>query len=515
MPHRRCRQQQAVTFLREIIERRHAGKTCRLPTIRELAARAEVAPATMMRAVRQLRDEGLLAVSHGRGIRTTGRGTGTRRSDAPVSHCSSPLKHETITDALRMEIRSHRYPPGALLPTRAELLERFGCSYRTLNRALAPLLETAEIEHARRGLRVPDTKALRRSGTILVVARGNSQGELFTGTAQTLERVRTLEQGCARHGVAIRRIPCGYEGAALARDGSTYPFARALSRAVVGVVPLGAVVMSLGFAPETPLGILPHFARRGLPVALLIEGNFVERDVTPARTPLTRAFPMSWGAGCGMDVGRYLRQLGHEHIAYIDHPHTAVWSRARLDGLRRVYQGPGLTLLHVTPPAPPRRGIDTHPLELCVGDALSRLGGGAPLPGRFSTRAHRAVRETFGDIAKEYWYRQCLDTVLPAVLRREHITAWVAANDAVAVRCLELLHSYGVAVPERISVVGFDDNEDACRYKLTSYNFNGAAVVSAMIDHLLAPARWDARHVGDDDSPGFVTVRQTVAWRRR
>jgi GntR family transcriptional regulator, phosphonate transport system regulatory protein len=61
----------------------------------------------------------------------------------------SPL-WRSIADSLRSEISGELYPPGAKLPTEAELAARFGVNRHTVRHALADLAETGLV-HARRG----------------------------------------------------------------------------------------------------------------------------------------------------------------------------------------------------------------------------------------------------------------------------------------------------------------------------------------------------------------------------
>jgi DNA-binding LacI/PurR family transcriptional regulator len=54
-----------------------------------------------------------------------------------------------------------------------------------------------------------------------------------------------------------------------------------------------------------------------------------------------------------------------------------------------------------------------------------------------------------------------------------------------ALMALDFLASNTVEIPEQISVIGFDDTEEALQANLASYNFNIAALAGAMFDHIL------------------------------
>ena len=85
-------------------------------------------------------------------------------------------------------------------------------------------------------------------------------------------------------------------------------------------------------------------------------------------------------------------------------------------------------------------------------------------------------------------FRRVLSTEFTRALADPTITAWVAANDDVAVPALEFLRERGVNVPQQISVVGFDDSVNALANQLTSYNINLPAILSASLRHILRTA---------------------------
>jgi DNA-binding LacI/PurR family transcriptional regulator len=91
------------------------------------------------------------------------------------------------------------------------------------------------------------------------------------------------------------------------------------------------------------------------------------------------------------------------------------------------------------------------------------------------------------------------DHVFSAVLHREllplfeqalgipDVTAWVCANDGIAIHALRFLRLRKVPVPEQLSVVGFDNTGDASYNNLTSYEFDVSAIALKMLDHILRP----------------------------
>lgn len=72
--------------------------------------------------------------------------------------------------------------------------------------------------------------------------------------------------------------------------------------------------------------------------------------------------------------------------------------------------------------------------------------------------------------AKELRFDYIAEDLSPLLMRFPRPGAIFAANDAIAVRCLNQMHSMGIRVPEEISIIGFDGNYicDHCTPPLTS-----------------------------------------------
>jgi len=95
------------------------------------------------------------------------------------------------------------------------------------------------------------------------------------------------------------------------------------------------------------------------------------------------------------------------------------------------------------------------------------------------------------------------------------ITAWVTANDAIAVCALEFLRARGVEAPGRISLVSFDNSVSAMTRRITSYNFNLPGIVGAAFRHVLrSNHRTQAPRPRTVEIPGAIVERETTARAR-
>jgi DNA-binding LacI/PurR family transcriptional regulator len=105
--------------------------------------------------------------------------------------------------------------------------------------------------------------------------------------------------------------------------------------------------------------------------------------------------------------------------------------------------------------------------------------------------------------------REQLFSMLDTLLPRSGFTAWAGDSDGTCLSCLDYLQIKGVPVPDALSIVGFDDSFEAFLRRLTTYNFNGAAYMRAMLAHVLRPHDSGASREpgGFTTIPGYVVER--------
>jgi hypothetical protein len=98
------------------------------------------------------------------------------------------------------------------------------------------------------------------------------------------------------------------------------------------------------------------------------------------------------------------------------------------------------------------------------------------------------------------------------VLDDHTITAWVGVNDIVALSMMNFLNSCHISVPEAISIIGFDDSQEAFLHRITSYNFNIHALISAMLQYVFSPGAGvkASQELSSIEIDGFITIRESV-----
>jgi hypothetical protein len=360
------------------------------------------------------------------------------------------------------------------------------------------------------------------------VARGNARIGLVlpgygSGTLQriapaAMERLRLLESTCARANIALVPVTYYYAGTHLRfhRTGRG-----ALTRWAGDTSVLGFMLFTAGASrPASLTYLLDRVMAAGRPVAVLDQTG-----TGCALSPLdsagrARVFPLALGTAGGRAAAHYLLGMGHRRIAYISPYHDVAWSRTRLQGLREAAAmcTPAAEIRAFTCEYTPTARTSPGSAQL---QQMARSLLASALPGPRSQRnlasfSVNRLAETIAREAVSEGVRPALQPLFEEALRKTGITAWVGANDTVSSRALWFLRRARTPVPSRISVMGFDDSEEAFRQNLTSYNWNASGIMAAMVSHILdwRPSRSRAASTHPVEVEGFVTERGSVARRR-
>jgi DNA-binding transcriptional regulator YhcF (GntR family) len=484
----------------------------RLPTLLEAARSAGVSHVTLMKAVHELRDRGILSVNHRSGIRIVSHSAGP----APAHHARlRGTKRDRVARLIRADIGRGLYPTDTPLPPAKVLRQRYGVAPATLAHALASLVDEEALAPYKRSFRPVGPRPPGTGGTIVLVARGESPARLQLVSGRTLNHLRALEQECLRATVSLTVVPCYYVGTQIV---GARGVREVLERGRAGLPVLGAMVWDVGLDPPFQDELAPVLEECGRPVAVLEEVGNPQSWERPKTGP-TRTFRLGLSRRSGQVMGRHLFALGHRRILFVYRRSTAIWAAPRLDGLRSAFSGHGsdVAVEAVALDSAGAAGRAEIPEIPRTARALERF----QLARHGQAFVQQAVRYGRIDSLKDLldgtgdWLgaRTRLFAALGTAAKDLSITAWVGANDEVALDCLDLLRSSGRRVPADCSLAGFDDCEEASIHRLTSYNFNGEAYIRAMMEFLLRPG-W-ARRDGSVGEPieidGLIMERGTTA----
>jgi DNA-binding LacI/PurR family transcriptional regulator/DNA-binding transcriptional regulator YhcF (GntR family) len=475
----------------------------RLPTSRALCSRLRCSARTLSAALASLRA--------GDAVRVVSRGgvfAGEIAASVPVGPAGPRPRHTVSWRRLReriiADVATGTFAPGQQLPSAKQLCNRYGCCNRTLRAALASAAATKRVEAFRRGYRVPSIPARHGGGAVVVIAATKLMGILGSLTPRTAELWHCIESECLRANVEL-----------ILDQASAVDETFVAGFAHKGHVLLGCLVMTAYMRPGDISHLLHVLGSAPVPVALLDEtGNTAAHRAATSNRQF-RFFLLGTGPESGRIVGDFLLRCSHRHAAFFQAVLHGPGRGDRVDGLRESFANAGLS-----------DGVMTYSLEQYENEEAMYAGLDATPVTRFIRGRMGAVWSdprvganpefmpflpSHTDYLCRYaFFRERMRPYFEAALRDRAITAWVAYNDLLAFVALEFLRLRHVRLPERLSLVGFDDSLEAVGNGLASYNFNVNAIVHAMLEHVLGSAARRASCRETVEVPGFVVPRATA-----
>jgi DNA-binding LacI/PurR family transcriptional regulator len=271
----------------------------------------------------------------------------------------APPKYQVVFDTLREEIRSGRLPPGARVPSEAELVERFGASRITVGRAVRDLQQQGLVER-RVGsgtfVRRPTTAAVTES-TFGILVPDLPDIEIFEPLVQSLISCADARRHAFLWG--------GGDAATASRADAAWARARQyIARRVDGVffAPLE------GFLPdaEANVRIVTALDEARIPVVLL------DRSVYPypRRGPYDLVGIDNRRAGFA--ITEHLLAQGATRAAFLGAMHDVSSITARRAGYREAIEalGADASLVRQPVPSPEDRAAVAAYLEMHAPDAV-------------------------------------------------------------------------------------------------------------------------------------------------
>jgi DNA-binding transcriptional regulator YhcF (GntR family) len=444
----------------------------RLPTGRDLAARTGASTRTVQQALDRMREQGI--------IESRPRAGFWRAGETPKhEYVSTRRNANDLGTQLRKELMDGIHPWESALPSIKELAVRWNCHVQTVTKALESAIHAKLLE--RRGrLHFPVRPRLHRRAPnpiLLCVGAMASDGSLRMDSDRESDFWRELGAQASMAGV----VPVRHGWS----EGRITPGPN-----VVGVV------ASTWHLPD-PMQVYKELSKLRVPVCVWVEEHILEGLSVESKL---RFHDQGYSSEIGALVARHLLDLGHRKMAFISPWHASQWSRNRLKGLERevVSRGGKVDAFCLGSESEWDRLIPAETDPLLVngfpGDRLERMVEGPT--GKL--RDFAAAELGWNRIRRDSFplFEQALAS---------GATAWIGANDAVALNAVSWLRDRGIDVPGAISVVGFDDTVEALRGDLTSFRFSCAAMARSMIQQIMSPSTATVltRH------EGMVVARRT------
>ena len=244
----------------------------------------------------------------------------------------------------------------------------------------------------------------------------------------------------------------------------------------------GYVFLVIGGSYEQYYEIVQSLMPLDLPVAVVDIVGSLSPGAVFAGGRFVRAFRIASGERPGYVAGRFLLGQGHRRVAFLSAFHEVHWSVERLKGLKAAFAQAGLddgvgVFVSVT------RSFPSQDALRAARDVDWLLGTGLGPQRPRQTRLRRALSRLKPQLNAMMQWSQVEDNLVPLMQRAltSGATAWLAANDQMAFACLEFLRGRGVAVPNDISVMGFDNTPVSFSAGLTTYDFNAVGAVHAAV----------------------------------
>jgi DNA-binding LacI/PurR family transcriptional regulator len=228
----------------------------------------------------------------------------------------------------------------------------------------------------------------------------------------------------------------------------------------------------------------------------------------------------------GYDMANLLIAQGHKRVGFFTHGPEPFWSVKRRSTMEKAFASAGfpnaVVLLRAgpdrhkdgisidasenNPTVTPRMKEQARYLKAQI-DHIEQAFDSSPFKQRMLGEMQEMLVQLSG-----VWTR--FIPLCEQALAMQDITAWVAAEDQIAVySLLPFLVSRKISVPRKVSIVGFNNIPEAIGAGLTAFDFNVAGLVSAAIDLFLFPER--RRHYIDPSTQevvvkGYIIERGSI-----
>jgi DNA-binding LacI/PurR family transcriptional regulator/DNA-binding transcriptional regulator YhcF (GntR family) len=497
----------------------------RLPPLKEIAGQYGVSRDTLWRALAVFKKSGDLLPRPNRGILVSSdprnvphlsplreQSTGGGWTSKPVQ-----LRWQTVCDTIYGDLVRNAIDFRTAPVSLKELVSRYDSSYYIIGKAMNELVRRGVVQPVRRGFRRLNMPVPAGQTTIVLIAREFAAGLIpIPGTSLTSDLLLGVEQVCWQNKLQVHVTRAFYrKGDVLEcpdRDNGELSTTDSIA---------GFIFWTRGFIEQEQEKMIQWALGFRKPVAVIADNSRIRTDIAPMyNNPYTRLFPVADTEEPGREVARFLIDRGHRSVAYVygkdasSDPVAHNWRLNRASGVRSIFQEAGLadTLsMHALPvPCSPEEytllnNDFSNEVESAISNLLVRFN--APHWSLAYKRYHEVFLHLLG------W--ESLSILLEEPLRRSlgsgPVTAIIAANDFLAVGCLNVIRKWGYEVPRDVSVIGFDDMPVSFEQRLTTYNFNAKALVNAMIDFILDPMVSRRKKSPVLEIPGYIVERSTVA----
>jgi DNA-binding transcriptional regulator YhcF (GntR family) len=469
---------ETVKKLRTVIEGTTDGK---LPSVRNLARHCSVSPVTILRAIEVLKKEGVLQGRWGSGHYIAGVKKSFQDGVADLEEHST-VENTVIT--IKKDIVEGKYLTHLPLPSIKQLTAYYNVSYPTIKKAIAVL--TGENVIKRSGSRyfffTGQTKSKSR---IAIIAFGLGKNAVKIETERERNFYRLLSNAAMQQNVILETICCNdyLDEPQFYTPDDTLLAQYLKSKNIIGII-LSSYHM------KDSAECLRKLLIFDIPISAWVEDHKILKmvDYHGSVKKKLSFFDSSYSILPGYEVGRYLIGKGHKRIAYISPFHKSPWSQNRLAGLKKAAMA--YPDIRIIPYVSADYLNDYFFLEKIIGESSF----GKELISEVAEKLHPFLRSRISSIQYEHdillrdnlIFTVCEEFIKDA-FKDSSITAWVCANDQIAVLITDYWNYCSVPLSQRPALIGFDNSFKSFERNISSYEFNTSGEVQNMLNHLLYP----------------------------
>lgn len=493
----------------------------RLPSLIELGKAAGVSEFTMGKAIHVLVEKGVLSIRPRKGIwvslNTNEPENGVVDSKEKVSegskkdldsdsyryHSVQAQKWERIKAAIVRDIYSGVFDVSKPLPTISELRPRYGSGYNVIKKSLDSLEKDGLLLPYKKTYKPILLSAVEHKSRILVLVQNfpderkqqknlkikglyiSTRVKKFIAEIETICNKRNLFFDLVFYSIHENRLrfvdPINGKSKKIDNSNTYY-----------GILLMKSDQHSSAF--ERLLYECCGFCK---PMSIIDEYGVCDWALPKTNNREICLFPFAQSGNAGYKIGRFLLELGHRNVAFISPFHKEQWSINRYLGLSKAFgmadcnaqvhlyvdnDKSAYDINELISNKNIRNFLETLPLLYVEQMKKSNLFSEEHI---FTFQ--KMITQPMLSARAQLEYRIILEPTFEKVLGDKSITAWVLADDHIALCALEFLKNKKVAVPQDISVIGFDEVPESLYEGLTTYNYDIAGVVMAALAFISNP----------------------------
>ena len=469
---------ETIKNIQKIIEE---NPDARLPSVRNLSRLCMVSLVTISRAIAILKEEGLLEGGWGRGYYIAGR----RRPLSKQTADQTTGKAKKVALMLKNDIIEGKYPTHQPLPSIKQMSVQYNVSYPTIRKILEVLSKENIIK--RNGARYYFfTNRVQHRPKIAIVAFGIGINSITIETERERTFYRLLSNAAMNHTVILETVCYNdYLG-----DPQFFTPDNSSLENYLNSNRITGIILS-SYHMKDSAECLRKLLSFNIPISAWVEDHRILRLIGRYNTNQKKLsfFDSSYSMLPGFEVGRYLIGKGHRDIAYISPYHESPWSQNRLSGLKKAAHS--CSDVHIFPFVCDQYLNDHYFLLKVIKESSFDKNCSVR---KISEKLHPFLRSRISSVRVEHdtllrdnlIFTECEKLIVRASTKSS-ITAWVCANDQIAVMINDYWNHNEVPLTRRPALFGFDNSFKSFERNISSYEFNTNGEVQSMLNHLLYP----------------------------